>query len=233
MRFLFQPAEESKADGAPGFITAGVLDGLSDVSGFHLNASNEYWNVCRNDGAAMAGSIRMPHYHQRKKMPLAYPESYVDPIGILAGIFLEMDRIKQTISTIRSYLIVPASIYKCGRKMETSTPERGILTLRAIFWEETVERNLRGNGWKPPFGILPDYTERVREWTSANHPRLHGILRNSEKSCVQMRTFFRIPERGYLSPHEIRGFLLLCGKSPRAVDDVRHQAWGNFFDRPT
>ena len=137
VRFLFQPAEETNPDGAPGFIATGALDGLDAVYGFHLNATSDFGKVGWYDGAVMSGTIGCRITIIGKKGHPAYPEACVNPIGILSRILVELDSIKQTVRSTRPFLIAPQS-FVSGEDMGTSTPEKATLTLRSACLEEEV-----------------------------------------------------------------------------------------------
>ena len=142
VRFLFQPAEEVVPDGAPPFLAAGVLDGVQEAWGFHINATSDFGNVGWYDGTVMAGGTRFIVRVEGKSVHGSYPEAAVNPAVILSRIAVEIDGLKSLIRATRPYSL---SLLKLNAGETTvATPKFGELVGRLGFHEKEIDTFIRG-----------------------------------------------------------------------------------------
>ena len=187
VRFLFQPAEECNPDGAPPFLACGVLDGVDEAWGFHLNATSDFGNVGWYDGAVMAGGTGARITVTGKSGHPSYPEACVNPIDIVSRIWVEIAGIKQTVRGTRPYALAAASI-QSGQPFDEATPTTGELTLRTCFLEKEIDRHLReriesiARHFCELYGATCEVRFRDHFPITYNHPGLGGLVRDHAKA---------------------------------------------------
>ena len=142
VRFLFQPAEECNPDGAPPFLACGVLDGVDEAWGFHLNATSDFGNVGWYDGTVMAGGTYFKITVTGRSVHTAYPDRSVNPAVILSRIAVELDGIKNSIRATRPWSITLSCIHT-GNDSGVATPPDGIMTGRVCFHENEIDAYIR------------------------------------------------------------------------------------------
>lgn len=141
VRFLFQPAEETTPDGAPEFLQCGVLDGVDEAWGFHLNATSDFGNVGWYDGTVMAGGTRFEIFVKGKSVHGSYPEEAVNPAVILSRIAVEIDGLKSLIRATRPYSLTLLKLQAGDQTV--ATPHEGLLGGRIGFHEKAIDTLLR------------------------------------------------------------------------------------------
>ncbi|MCQ2388441.1 MAG: M20 family metallopeptidase [Kiritimatiellae bacterium] len=142
VRFLFQPAEETTPDGAPEFLACGVLDGVDEAWGFHLNATSDFGNVGWYDGTVMAGGTRFEIFVKGKSVHGSYPEEAVNPAVILSRVAVQIDGLKSMVRATRPYSLTLLKLQAGDQTV--ATPHEGLLAGRIGFHEKAVDALLRG-----------------------------------------------------------------------------------------
>ena len=141
VRFLFQPAEETTPDGAPEFLQCGVLDGVDEAWGFHLNATSDFGNVGWYDGTVMAGGTRFEIFVKGKSVHGSYPEEAINPAVILSRIAVEIDGLKSLVRATRPYSLTLLKLQAGDQTV--ATPHEGMLGGRIGFHEKAIDTLLR------------------------------------------------------------------------------------------
>jgi len=80
VRFLFQPAEEPIPTGAPKFIEKGVLEGVNEVWGLHMEPALPLGTVNLTEGWVNAQNVRLKWEIQGKGGHSARPHQAIDPL---------------------------------------------------------------------------------------------------------------------------------------------------------
>ncbi len=187
VRFLFQPAEESDPDGAPEFLSCGVLDGVDEAWGFHLNATSDFGNVGWYDGTVMAGGTYFKIKVTGKSVHTAYPDRSVNPAVILSRIAVELDGIKNGIRATRPWSITLSCI-ETGNDSGVATPEDGFLTGRVCFHENEIDTYIRdkitaiSNAFCTLYGATCKITFRNGLPLTFNTPGLGEAVRSNAKA---------------------------------------------------
>lgn len=142
VRFLFQPAEETKRSGAIDFLKVGALEGLKELWGFHLNATSDFGNIGWYDGNVMSGGFRFRLTIRGKSGHPAYPEACVNPIQVMSRFVVEMDSLKGAIRATRPFAFAFASL-QSGVDMGEATPTEAELTCRVCYLDGGLERIIK------------------------------------------------------------------------------------------
>ena len=187
VRFLFQPAEECNPDGAPPFLACGVLDGVDEAWGFHLNATSDFGNVGWYDGTVMAGGTYFKITVHGKSVHTAYPDRSVNPAVILSRIAVEFDGIKNGIRATRPWSITLSCI-ETGEDSGVATPKDGFLTGRVCFHEDEIDAYIRdrisaiAKAYCDLYGATCDILFRPGLPLTYNTPELGGIVRDHARA---------------------------------------------------
>ena len=187
VRLLFQPAEESTPDGAPDFLACGVLDGVDEAWGFHLNATSDFGNVGWYDGTVMAGSTYFKITVRGKSVHTAYPDRGANPAVILSRIAVELDGIKQGIRATRPWSITLTSIQTGGEDI-VATPPEGVMTGRVCFHEDEIDEYIRhrisaaAKAFCDIYGATCEVYFETGFPLTYNTPDLGGIVRDNARA---------------------------------------------------
>ncbi len=187
VRLLFQPAEESNPDGAPDFLACGVLDGVDEAWGFHLNATSDFGNVGWYDGTVMAGGTYFKITVDGKSAHTAYPDRGINPAVVMSRIAVELDGIKQGIRATRPWSITISCIHT-GDDMGVATPATGFMTGRVCFHEKEIDEYIRGKikDIAQAFCTLYGATCRIEFRNGLpltyNTPELGGVVRDNARA---------------------------------------------------
>ncbi|NLP44591.1 MAG: amidohydrolase [Peptococcaceae bacterium] len=124
VKLIFQPAEET-GEGAQKLISAGVLNDVDTIIGYHLWPVLEPGFVQINDGVQMAGSDRFEIVLTGKGGHGAYPSEALNPINGAVAICTEINKILDRIP-------IPEPVALSIGRIESGTayniiPERAVL----------------------------------------------------------------------------------------------------------
>ncbi len=184
VRFIFQPAEETKVSGALDFLKIGVLDGLDEIWGFHLNATSDFGNVGWYDGSVMSGSFGFKLKMTGKSGHYAYPEACINPIEPLSLFVSEMHSINNSIHATRPFCFAFSS-FECGNEFGSATPHDGFVTCRCNYLDATLEELLKkrieniAEHVSGLYGVKWEIEYRPGLPVSYNHPQLGGRVRDN------------------------------------------------------
>ncbi len=109
VRFLFQHAEELPPGGAVEMLRQGVMEGVSEVYGFHLSSSFPTGTFGLRSGALTSATDRFDIKVIGKGGHSAFPETCVDPIVAAAQVITAL----QTIVSRRIKAVEPAVLSVC------------------------------------------------------------------------------------------------------------------------
>ncbi len=109
VRFLFQPSEEKPPGGAPELIQAGVLEGVAEIYGLHVEPRAPVGVVGSRVGPMLAQSDRFDITIEGKGGHGSMPHTAVDPIPVAASLISAL----QTIPSRRASPVDPIVLSVC------------------------------------------------------------------------------------------------------------------------
>ncbi len=174
VRLIFQPHEEKYPGGAPGMITAGVLDGVEAIFGLHITSTLPTGELGSRSGGFMAAVNPLTARIIGRGGHAAMPDQTIDPVVIAAQTILALQTIvsrsvpitEPTVVSITQIQagsadnVIPGEVSLAGTIRTFNEKVRTFVCKRA---RDIIDTTARMFGATAEIEILPGYPVLVND----------------------------------------------------------------------
>jgi len=182
VKYIFQPCEEQHPGGAKGMIEQGVLQGVDEIYGLHIDPNIPSGIFGLREGATMAATDRVVISILGKGGHASTPHLCIDPIVVAAEVILAI----QTIVSRKTNPLSPCVISLCqisGGTTFNVIPDN----VRIVGTVRTLDKELR---YKVPI-LLEEVVKGVTSLNGASYQfeyhKGHPLLYNPQSQAEFMR----------------------------------------------